>query len=84
MKLKKIFIACGMLAALPAMAQYEGTTVYDRIGHGEDSINTLGNIVLYKDYYKAKDYMSAYGPWKEVLEKAPCAEVSTYAYGAAM
>lgn len=84
MKLKKIFIACGMLAALPAMAQYEGTTVYDRIGHGEDSINTLGNIVLYKDYYKAKDYMSAYGPWKEVLEKAPCAEVSTYAYGAAI
>lgn len=84
MELKKIFIACGLLGTLPAMAQYEGTTVYDRIGHGEDSINTLGNIVLYKDYYKAKAYESAYEPWKEVLEKAPCAEVSTYAYGAAI
>lgn len=85
MDFKKISIALSLAAfAVPSFAQYEGTTVYDRIGHGEDSIRTLGNIVLYKDYYKAKDYQSAYEPWKAVLEKAPCAEVSTYAYGAAI
>lgn len=72
------------LACLPAMAQYEGTRVYDRIGHGQDSITTLGNIVAYKDSYKAQDYVGAYTPWKAVLTAAPCAEVSTYAYGAAI
>ena len=85
MNFKKISIALSLTAmTIPSFAQYEGTTVYDRIGHGEDSIRTLGNIVLYKDYYKAKDYKSAYEPWKAVFDKAPCAEVSTYAYGAAI
>ena len=83
MKLKKIATALSLAAVcLPTMAQYEGTTVYDRIGHGQDSITTLGNIVAYKDSYKAQDYLGAYEPWKAVFTKAPCAEVSTYAYGA--
>ncbi len=69
-------------AWVPAMAQYEGTTVYNRIGHGQDSITTLGNLVAYKDSYKLQDYTGAYEPWKAVFTAAPCAEVSTYAYGA--
>lgn len=85
MKLTKFATALGLVAVcMPATAQYEGTRLYDRIGHGEDSINTLGNIVAYKDSYKAQDFAGAYGPWKQVLLKAPCAEVSTYAYGAAI
>ena len=83
MKIAKFATALGLAAVcMPSMAQYEGTRVYDRIGHGQDSITTLGNIVAYKDCYKAQDYAGAYEPWKAVLEKAPCAEVSTYAYGA--
>lgn len=83
MKLTKIIAVLGLAAVcMPSMAQYEGTRVYDRIGHGQDSITTLGNIVAYKDSYRAKDYQGAYEPWKAVLAKAPCAEVSTYAYGA--
>lgn len=85
MKLTKIATTFALVAiCTPSMAQYEGTTVYQRIGHGEDSITNLGNLVLYKDYYKAKDYTSAYEPWKAVFTSAPCAEVSTYAYGAAI
>lgn len=85
MNLKKILAVLSFAAVgLSSMAQYEGTSVYDRIGHGDDSISTLGNIVLYKDYYKAQDFQNAYEPWKLVLTKAPCAEVSTYAYGAAI
>lgn len=83
MKFTKIASILSLTAiSLSAMAQYEGTKVYDRIGHGQDSITTLGNIVAYKDSYKAQDFVGAYGPWKEVFTKAPCAEVSTYAYGA--
>lgn len=85
MKLTK-FATTFAFAAMcaPAMAQYAGTTVYQRIGHGEDSVTNLGNLVLYKDYYKARDYKSAYEPWKALFTSAPCAEVSTYAYGAAI
>ena len=60
MKIKKLATFFGLaVASIPAMAQYEGTTVYDRIGHGQDSITTLGNIVAYKDSYKAQDYAGA-------------------------
>ena len=83
MKFTKIATVLGLTAVcVPTMAQYEGTRVYDRIGHGQDSITTLGNIVAYKDSYKAQDYVGAYEPWKAVFTMAPCAEVSTYAYGA--
>ena len=61
MKFTKIATVLGMAAVCtPALAQYEGTRVYDRIGHGQDSITTLGNIVAYKDSYKAQDYAGAY------------------------
>ena len=56
MKFTKIATVLGLTAVcVPTMAQYEGTRVYDRIGHGQDSITTLGNIVAYKDSYKAQD-----------------------------
>ena len=82
MKFTKIATVLGLTAVcVPTMAQYEGTRVYDRIGHGQDSITTLGNIVAYKDSYKAQDYVGAYEPWKAVFTMAPCAEVSTYDFG---
>ena len=65
MKFTKIATVLGLTAVcVPTMAQYEGTRVYDRIGHGQDSITTLGNIVAYKDSYKAQDYVGAYEPQK--------------------
>ncbi len=83
MEFKKFVTALALTAVcLPTLAQYEGTTVYERIGHGDDSITTLGHLVAYKDSYKAQDYAGAYEDWKAVFTAAPCAEVSTYAYGA--
>ena len=71
MKLTKITTTFAIAAiGVPAMAQYEGTRVYDRIGHGQDSVTNLNNLVIYKDYYKAKDYNSAYEPWKALLKSA--------------
>lgn len=85
MRLQKFAITLAFAAAAaPAMAQYEGTSVYDRIGHGQDSIDVLNNLVLYRDYYNIKDWKSAYEPWKFVFTKAPFAQVGIYAYGAAI
>lgn len=85
MKFKQFTVVLSLAAATtPVMAQYEGTRVYDRIGHGEDSVATLRNLTLYADCYKAGDYEGAYQPWKDVFTKAPMAQVSTYTYGAAI
>ncbi len=85
MRLKKLAITFAMAAAVtPAMAQYEGTSVYDRIGHGQDSIDVLNSLAMYIDYYKIQDWKSAYEPWKVVITKAPFAQVGVYAYGAAI
>ena len=38
MKFTRFSMAVAFAAAsLPALAQYEGTSVHDRIGHGQDS-----------------------------------------------
>lgn len=63
------------------MAQYEGTKVNDRIGHGNDSIDCLNNISLFNEYVKAKEYAEAYPCWKFIMEKAPLAQVLTYTRG---
>lgn len=85
MRLQKFAFSLALAAvATPALAQYEGTSVYDRIGHGQDSIDVLNNLVQYRNYYKAKDWAAAYEPWKQVLTKAPFAQVGVYAYGAAI
>lgn len=85
MKFTRFSMAVAFAAAsLPALAQYEGTSVHDRIGHGQDSIDALNNLSLYIDYYKAGDWKSAYEPWKAVYTKAPFSQVGIYAYGAAI
>ena len=82
MKLKKTIALLTVIAtALPSFAQLEGTSVYDRIGHGQDSINALNNLSLYQEAYKLKNWAEAYDSWKQVIEKAPMAQVSLYTQG---
>lgn len=82
MKLKKtIALLTVASTVLPSFAQYEGTSIYDRIGHGQDSINALNNISLYQEAYKSKNWVEAYESWKQVMEKAPLAQVSLYTQG---
>lgn len=82
MKLKKILALAAMaLVSAPAFAQYEGTDVNDRIGHGEDSLKCRENLTLFGDYFKAKNYAEAYPCWKFVIEKAPLAQAMIYTRG---
>ena len=83
MKLKNLLaIAFVATAAVPAMAQYEGTQVYDRIGHGNDSTEVLNNLSMFSEYYKAKSWKEAYNSWKFVMDKAPLAQATLYTRGA--
>lgn len=69
------------MVSTTAMAQYEGTSVYDRVGHGNDSIEALGNLSMLNDYYKMQNWKDAFDCVQALLEKAPLAQVSTYSRG---
>lgn len=85
MKIKKtLAIAACTAVALPAFSQLEGTRVNDRIGHGNDSIESLANLSLFADFYNQKNYAEAYTPWKELMAKAPLAQASVYTRGPIM
>lgn len=77
-------LAVAAMTVTSVFAQYEGTTVNDRIGHGNDSIENLANLSLFQDYFKQKNYGEAYEPWKYVMEHAPLAQASLYTRGATM
>lgn len=83
---RKFIVSCVLaLSAISVSAQrYAGTQMYDRIGHGQDSIEVINNLSLYQEAYKAKNYAEAYEPWKYVFEKAPLAMIRIYTDGAWM
>ena len=79
---KNLFAAiAALMLSASAMAQLEGTSVYDRVGHGNDSIEALGNLSMLGDYYKMQNWKDAYDCVIALLEKAPLAQVSTYTRG---
>lgn len=83
--MKRNFIFTCILAALSISAsaqRYAGTQLYDRIGHGQDSIEVMNNLSLYQEAYKAKNYQEALTHWKYVFEKAPLAQIRLYTDGA--
>jgi len=85
MKLKNLFMAIGVACiCAPAMAQYEGTTLDDRIGSGEDSIETRRNLSMFNMAIKQNSFTEAYDVWKPVIEKAPFANLRIYTDGSYM
>ena len=69
--MKKILFTFTLaLASAAASAQdLQGTTIYDRIGHGQDSIDVLGSLSLYQEAFKSQSYLEALEPWEFVIEK---------------
>ena len=86
MIMKKILFACTLaIIAVAASAQnLKGTSVHDRIGHGQDSIDVLGSLSLYQEAFKRQSFVEAIEPWEFVFEKAPLSQVRIYTDGAWM
>ncbi len=83
--MKSRFILSIVLASVSLFAsaqKYAGTTLYDRIGHGQDSIDVMNNLSLYQEAFKARNYAEALPYWKIVFEKAPMAQNRIYTDGA--
>ena len=52
--------------------------------YGPDSIKTLENLSVYAEFYKQKDYNSAYDAWKYVFDNAPCASQNVHIRGTSL
>lgn len=83
--IKNIFTAFSFAIAIgtiKASAQPQPIAYNDRFGTTEEEINQCRqDIALYREFYQAKDYKSAYKPWKEVFSKHPISRYQMYAEG---
>lgn len=77
MKKNRIFLLAVVMTAfaLPATAQKWGATP-------EDSAACVLNYSLYFEFYKQKNYVAAYTPWKELMKVCPARHKNNYIHGA--
>ena len=74
-------IVCVM--AISAAAQ-KGVEDGSRYGHGEDSINCIRNLSLYREFVKYKNYDDALEYWRHVYSDCPAATKNIYIDGVKM
>lgn len=82
MKMKMVTALFALSLGATASFAQTGASDGSRFGHGEDSLRCLKNISIYTEYVKTNNFKDAYGPWKEVFNEAPIAQVGTYTNGA--
>jgi tetratricopeptide (TPR) repeat protein len=72
-----------VLMSLTLHAQ-KGVEDGSKYGHGEDSINCLKNLALYRDRVKTSNYEEAIGFWRVVYKECPQSSQYIYIDGAKM
>ena len=76
-------IAMALLFAIPIKAQ-KGIEDGSKYGHGQDSINCLMNLSLYREFFKHSNYKDAMGPWIQVFSQCPASSEKMYVDGVQM
>jgi len=72
-----------LLFALPAISQ-TGIEDGSKYGKGEDSINCIKNLSLYREFFKHNNYKDAIGPWRKVFSECPASSERMYVEGITM
>lgn len=80
---KSLFTAITIFLMLPAMSQ-KGVEDGSKYGQGQDSINCLMNLSLYKEFFKHNNYSDAIGPWRKVFDECPASSQNMYVDGTTM
>ncbi|MEA3460412.1 MAG: hypothetical protein U9R49_00945, partial [Bacteroidota bacterium] len=82
--LKTILLtALSLLFALPAFSQ-KGIEDGSKYGKGQDSINCIKNLSLYREFFKHSNYKDAIQPWRSVFGECPAASERMYVEGITM
>lgn len=78
-----LLTALTLLFVLPAFSQ-TGMEDGSKYGKGQDSINCIKNLSLYKEFFKHNNYKDAIGPWRVVFGSCPAASERMYVQGITM
>jgi tetratricopeptide (TPR) repeat protein len=82
--LKSILLATlSLLFVLPAISQ-KGIEDGSKYGKGQDSINCIKNLSLYREFFKHNNYKDAIGPWRKVFGECPASSERMYVEGTTM
>ena len=82
--LKTILLtAISLLFVLPAISQ-KGIEDGSKYGKGQDSINCIKNLSLYREFFKHNNYKDAIQPWRQVFGECPAASERMYVSGITM
>ncbi len=82
--LKTILLtAMSLLFVLPAISQ-KGIEDGSKYGKGQDSINCIKNLSLYKEFFKHSNYKDAINPWRNVFSECPASSERMYVEGVTM
>jgi hypothetical protein len=72
-----------LVFVLPAISQ-KGIEDGSKYGKGEDSINCIKNLSLYREFFKHNNYRDAIGPWRKVFGECPASSEKMYVEGVTM
>ena len=78
-----LILTLALLMAIPAQAQ-KGIEDGSKYGHGQDSLNCLMNLSLYREFFKHSNYKDAIGPWRAVFSECPASSEKMYVDGVQM
>jgi tetratricopeptide (TPR) repeat protein len=68
---------------VPVMSQ-TGATDGSKYGQGQDSINCLMNLSLYREFFKHNNYNDAIKSWRKVFDECPASSLNMYVDGVKM
>jgi tetratricopeptide (TPR) repeat protein len=78
-----VLVAIAFFMLLPLMSQ-KGVDDGSKYGQGQDSIDCLMNLSLYKEFFKHSNYKDAIVSWREVFTDCPSSSLSMYVDGVKM
>ncbi|MFZ5939430.1 MAG: tetratricopeptide repeat protein [Bacteroidota bacterium] len=78
-----VISAITMMLVLPVNGQ-KGVDDGSKYGHGQDSINCLMNLSLYREFFKHDNYTDAISPWRLVFTECPASSEQMYLDGVKM
>ena len=76
-------VSLALFMAIPALSQ-TGMESGTKYGKGQDSINCIKNLSLYKEFFKHNNYGDAIGPWRHVFSQCPASSEKMYVEGVSM
>ena len=76
-------LTVSILLSTPTLAQ-KGVEDGSKYGQGQDSINCLMNLSLYKEFFKHGNYNDAIISWRKVFNECPASSESMYVDGVKM